>query len=447
MIGIQLIRLAVVLFLMALPISYITNIPVLWIILIAGVLTSLYTFLGGIEAVIWTDVIQTFILIGGGFTLLILCFLGLPENQEVIDLIRTAAAEGKLSLGEFRWDLKDTTFFTVSLAGLAGMLVIFTDPTVIQRWITAKSQAQARRATWINLILCCTIWTFFYFLGTCLYYYYKANPDSHVEQLITSKQVDSLLPYFIITKTPIGIAGFIVAGVAAAAMSSLSASINICGTLFIGDMVRRHLAKNRSESFYFRYSQIVTVIVSCIMISGSVLFYFIPKKFMIDLSTVLTVLLTGCLVGLFAAGLFTRMINTVAATAAIILGTLVNAYAALCLVGIVPDMWRFTFHEYLLTFFVTILFLVFAFQIVFFQRCILWALVVLAGCNLYMISNILHWIPGWAGVTMFNSFGWLIGVNIILGPVAYVASRFKEQSRDLTGLTIWTVAAARKQAD
>jgi len=441
MIIVQLIRLGTVLYLMAIPIAYITDLPILWIMAVTGILTMIYTVFGGLEAVIWTDVIQTFILVGGSITICILAIAGLPDGKGFGYVITEGIAQGKIAFGDVRFDLKSPTFYTMILLGVSTVIAIVTDPTVVQRWMASKSLYQARRATWINLVLCVVIWTFFYFVGTCLFMYYAFNTDPYVASLASHNKIDELVPYFITQKAPVGIAGLITAGIAAAAMSSLSASINICGTLFVGDIFSKYVVKDRSEKYYFKVSLLSTFIVSLIMIAGAFMFYSVPKRFMVDLSIIVTMIFSGCLSGLFAAALFTKVVDTVSAIAALIFGTIVNGYFALCLLNAIPHEYMFIFNKYLIGLVVTICFILFALQISLFNTNIKKALIILAVLNVYAIANYLGYIPdNWQ---MFEtSIRLIAGVNLIFGVAAFSVGRLIDCDKyrlDVKNLTVWTV--------
>ncbi len=441
MIIVQLIRLGTVLFLMAIPLSYITGIPILLIMVVTGLLTMVYTVMGGLEAVIWTDVIQTFILVGGSITICILAISGLPEGMGLGYVITEGVSQGKIAFGDMRFDLSEPTFYTMCILGLTGFIAIVTDPTVVQRWMAAKSLYQARRATWINFILCIIIWTFFYFVGTCLFMYYSFNPDEYVTSLVADNKIDQLVPYFIVKMAPVGIAGLITAGVAAAAMSSLSSSINICGTLFIGDILRKHISPGRSEQYYFRASLVSTFIVSVIMLVGAFVFYAVPKRFMVELSMVVTMIFSGCLAGLFIAALFTKVIDRVSVIAALVFGTLVNGYFTLCLLGVIPPAYMFGFHKYLIGLVVTVCFILFAHQISLFDRDYKKAVVWLLIANAYAIVNYMGIIPPhWR---FFDpSIALIAAVNMFFGVAPLVVAKLvdcKKYRLDVTNLTVWTM--------
>ncbi len=441
MITIQIVRLGTVLFLMAIPVSYITGLPIVLIMAIIGVLTMLYTVCGGLEAVIWTDVIQTFILVGGSITICILAVGGLPENKGLGYIITEGISQGKIALGDMQFDLSRATFFTMTILGLTSFIAIVTDPTVVQRWISTKSLTEARRATWVSLILCICIWTFFYLIGTSLYIYYQFNPDMYVNELVQNNQVDSLIPYFIVKNAPIGIAGLITAGVAAAAMSSLSSSINICGTLFIGDIFSRHIVVGKSERYYFKASLITSAVVSLIMLAGGFLFYIAPKRFMVELSMIVTMIFSGCLLGLFTVALFSKKIDTFSAVASLIFGTIVNAYFAVALLGVIPERFMFGFHRYLIGFVVTVSFILFAYQITMFRTDTGKAVVVLLVLNLYAIITYLGMLPNeWLLFVPSGTF--IIAVNTIFGLGALAVARLVNSDKytlATENLTVWTI--------
>lgn len=164
----NLVRLATVLYLISIPLAEMFGIPILWIILICGVVVGAYTVLGGIEAVIWTDVVQTIILLGGGVLCLVLIVCELPGGlPQIIEVGREC---GKFSLGPMSWTLNERTFTVMILLGLVSFTTEYSsNQNVVQRYIAAKSLAAARRATWLCTVMSIPTWLLFFFIGTCLF--------------------------------------------------------------------------------------------------------------------------------------------------------------------------------------------------------------------------------------------------------------------------------------
>lgn len=230
----QLGRMGIVLLLPALALSAVTGLDLHLCIVLMGLLATLYTVLGGIEAVVWTDVLQTGVLLGGAVLALILLCRGLSEG--VVDLVRIGAEADK-----FRWinpgvDLFTESILVVLLGGLfSNALVPYTsDQTVVQRYLATPDEAAARRSLWLGAIMVLPATLLFLLLGTGLFVYFRQHPD----QLTDLASADQILPWFVATQMPAGLAGLVIAGVFAAAMSSLDSSMHSIATSVVTDWLR-----------------------------------------------------------------------------------------------------------------------------------------------------------------------------------------------------------------
>ena len=125
--------------------------------------------------------------------------------------------ENKFSLGSFDWDITRRTFWTVLILGVVNWLAIYGgDQNVVQRYASAKSLKEARKAVILFSALALPIWTFFFFVGTSLFAYYSIYPNPAIAGL----EADGVLPYFILSRVPSGVAGLLIAAVIAAAQFS-----------------------------------------------------------------------------------------------------------------------------------------------------------------------------------------------------------------------------------
>ncbi|MGB2823209.1 MAG: sodium/solute symporter, partial [Phycisphaerae bacterium] len=228
-------RIGIVLFLPSIALSVVTGIDVRACILVMGALSIAYTVLGGIEAVIWTDVLQVIVLLGGAVFCLVLILVDLPGGAA--GLIDLAAGAGKLKAFDFRFDFTTETFWVVVLGGLAaGFISYGSDQAVIQRYLTTKDEKAAARSIWTNGILCIPASVLFFGVGTALYAYYGSYPQ---QLSATLDNADAIFPWYIVTQLPAGVAGILIAGVFAAAMSSLDSSMNSVATAVTTDFYRR----------------------------------------------------------------------------------------------------------------------------------------------------------------------------------------------------------------
>lgn len=351
----QLIRLAKVLFLVAIPVSLLTGIDIRLVIVFVGVFISLYTIAGGIGAVIWTDVVQAIVLWVGGLVCFATIVWELPGGLgQIIDV---AAQHDKFDVGSLGFNLNERTFWTVALLGIVSWLTMYSsDQNVVQRYLAASSLKEARKATTIYSIVAVPTWAFFFLLGTCVFVFYSVHPDEKVGGL----EADAVFPYFILTQVPVGITGLVIAGVLAAAMSSLDSSINAISTIVTVDLMKPYLAKGRDDRFYLRWAKIVAVAASVVMILGAMLFSSINKESMNDLSWIVASVFGGCLLGLFMAGFFTTRIGNRSALFGLAGAITLNVYLGMNAADFLPQAVTIPVHSYWTGILVNLAFLVIA---------------------------------------------------------------------------------------
>jgi solute:Na+ symporter, SSS family len=327
----QLIRMAQILFLVAIPIQFLTGWPIEVVIVAAGLFIAFYTIAGGIEAVVWTDVVQALILMAGGVLCVVCAGLDLPGGLGQV--IEVAREKDKFSLGSFEWNLSERTFWTVAILGVVNWLAIYSgDQNMVQRYAAAKSLHAARRATAIFSTLALPMWAMFFFVGTTLFVYYASFPDPVVDTLAA----DQVLPYFVLTRVPAGLAGLVVAAVMAAAMSSLDSGINSISTVVVVDLMKPFLARNRPDAYYLKTARVIAAVVTTLAVLGAIVFSRIEKESMNDVSLIVTSVFGGCLMGLFLLGFFTRRVDGTSAVIAMVLAITFNIYLGLGLAGRLP---------------------------------------------------------------------------------------------------------------
>jgi SSS family solute:Na+ symporter len=337
----QLIRTAQVLFLVSLPVQFLTGAPLEAVIVAAGLFVALYTVVGGIDAVIWTDVIQALVLIVGGAVCAGYVILALPGG--LAQTLEVASAHQKLSLGSFDWDLGRRTFWTVALLGVVNWLAIYGgDQNLVQRYVSARSTREARKATVLYSAIALPMWTFFFFVGTSLFVFYRVFPDPTV----TGLEADQVLPYFILHHVPAGVAGLVVAAIIAAAMSTLDSSLNAIATVSVVDLLRPFRVSRRSDGEDLRVARAVASVAAVAMIGGALLFARLPKESMNDVSLTVTSVFGGCLMGLFMLGFFTRRVDGRSASLALVLAVAFNIYLGLGSLGLLPELLVLPVHTY-----------------------------------------------------------------------------------------------------
>ena len=359
----QLSRLAQVLFLVAIPVSLLTGVEMHWVIVAVGVFIAFYTVAGGFDAVIWTDVVQAIVLWFGGLLCAVYIAWHMPDGPGQIFSIGTE--HDKFNLGSFDFNIGERTFWTVALIGVFNWLAyLSSDQNVVQRYVASKSMAEARRATVLYTIVAVPTWAFFFFVGTCVFAWYQVFPEAHVAEL----EADQVFPYFILTQIPAGLAGLTIAGVLAAAMSSLDSSINAIATVATIDLLKPYLARGRDDLFYLRAARWIAIIVAGLMIGGAIIVSTIEKESMNDLNWILASVFGGCLVGLFMIGFFTRRVDSFSALTALVVATLLNVYLGASLAGWVPQAFSVEIHSYLVGIVVNVVFVVVALGVSLFRK-------------------------------------------------------------------------------
>lgn len=231
-------RVGIVMLLPALALSTATGLDKFQCILAMGVLATAYTYMGGIEAVIWTDVLQAVILVFGAIATLIA--VGLSLDGGLTGAFAEAAAADKLRVADFSWDPTMAVLWVVVVGNAFSNLYPLTaDQTIVQRYLTTKDTRDAGRAVWTNALLAMPITILFFALGTALWAYFRHHPD----MLNPAMENDAILPLFITTEFPAGLRGLIIAGIFAAAMSSLDSSINSVASVLVNDYYRRFVSE------------------------------------------------------------------------------------------------------------------------------------------------------------------------------------------------------------
>ncbi len=246
-------RMSVVLFLPALAIATITGIDVVISILIMGVCTIVYTAMGGMRAVVWTDFVQVIVLMGGAVFAIFFVFNALGSDA----IFETAAAFDKTKLVNLSFDLTQPTVWGFLFLILFDVVLTFPkDQVLMQRTLATDSPKAAGRSIWMFAAIMLPGGLIFYGIGTVLFAYYKAHP----ERLDPLLPIDATFPLFISAELPAGLTGLIIAGIFAAAMGTLSGTINSIATLLSVDFYAK-LTRNRTEQQTKRFAEWMTVVV------------------------------------------------------------------------------------------------------------------------------------------------------------------------------------------
>ncbi len=312
-------RMAIVMALTGYALAAATPLSPIQSVLLMGVLSVLYSSMGGIRAVVWTDTIQTVVLLGGA----ILTFFFLMQGIDggFAGFIEIGQAADKFRMAHFHWDLTSaqTAFWVIVVGSIGQNLSSYTaDQAVVQRYVTTPTTKQAARSIWTNAVLSVFATFLFFGLGAALFAYYQSHP----EKLDPSIQTDQILPLFIAQELPAGLAGLIVAGIFAAAQSTISTSMNSASTTLVTDFFRPMHA-GTSERGYLRLARGLTILIGILGTVCGVAFVDPEIRSRLDTSFKVIGLFMGVLGGLFLLGVLTRRANSSGALAGGFLGATV----------------------------------------------------------------------------------------------------------------------------
>lgn len=296
-------RMSVILFLPALAISTITGVDVVWSIMLMGVFTIIYSTVGGSKAVIWTDVVQVIVMFGGA--LFAIGFIFMQTGGDLPQLLSAVGAEDKTKLFDFSFDLtKATVWGFIFLVVFDVVLTFPKDQVLMQRALSTRSDKEAGRSIWTFAVIMIPGGFVFYGIGTALWMYYRNNP----ERLNPLLPIDATFPLFIAAELPAGVTGLIIAGIFAAAMSTLSSIINSISTLVSVDFYQK-LVKDPNEKTAVRVAEWSGVGVGLIGIGIALVMSRYDIHSLFDVSIELAGLLGGGFAGAYTLGMFTRRAN------------------------------------------------------------------------------------------------------------------------------------------
>lgn len=322
----QVARMGTIMFLVALALQSLTHWNIVSIILLTGFIITLYTVIGGIEAVIWTDAIQSVVLTAGVVVCVFVIFATMPDGAGQVFTI--AGDHHKFSLGSFDLVFTEPSFWVVLIYGLVINLQNFgIDQSYVQRYQTASSTSEASKSVWIGALVYIPVGILFLFVGSALFSYYQAQPGLLPEALKVTDAADKIFPHFIATQLPTGVRGLLIAALFAAAMSSVDTSINSSATILLTDVYLRFLrpaADEKNKIIFLRYATLVLGVVGTLTA-----LLMISIKSALDVWWNLAGIFSGGMIGLFLLGILSRRARSVEAGLAMVVGLVVIIWAAL----------------------------------------------------------------------------------------------------------------------
>ena len=217
----------------ALALSTVTGMDLVGCILVMGAVATLYTALGGLAAVIWTDVIQFLVLSSGALLVVVSLSSSLPGGVDQI--LETALAADKLPRLEFGFRLDQANLITVAICNFVVAFGQYgTSQVTVQRLLAVRNVRQMTKAVFLDVFMQLVVVGLLFFIGLGLYAYFQSFP----ERLAEGVAGDRILPFYIVHALPVGATGFLIAGVFAASMSTLDSGIHSISTMIVVDLVK-----------------------------------------------------------------------------------------------------------------------------------------------------------------------------------------------------------------
>jgi solute:Na+ symporter, SSS family len=310
-----------VFYLLALALTSMTGGNTFVIIAIVGLIIISVNLMGGIEAVIWLDVFQGFMLFASGIICLGVILYSVDGGVSTVWKI--ASANERTGFGPYDLDLTRLTFVVMAINGAFYAIQKYgTDQTVVQRYLTARTDKSAIRASLLGILLTVPVWTLFMFIGTALFVYYRQQP------LPEGLRADAVFPYFIMTRLPTGIIGFILSAMISAAICSLSADLNSLAAVGVEDYYKK-LRPKKQDKEYLRAGRWMVVMSGLIAVLIGALYLQAGEEGVLGTVFTLYAIFSGGIVGIFLLGVFSARANSQGVNIGIIACILFTSYAFL----------------------------------------------------------------------------------------------------------------------
>ena len=310
----QIARTGSILYLLALPMNVLLGWNIQTIIIVTSVAIVLYSMLGGMKAVIWTEAIQGIILIGGALVCMFILLFDMPEGPA--QTFSIAMEDGKFSLGSFGSSLSESTFWVCLIYGVFTNLQNYgIDQSYVQRYHTAKNEKEAKFSALFGGYLFIPVSAVFFMIGTGLYAFYKVHPGV----LPDGVGADYVFPFFIVNELPVGLTGLLIASIFAAGMSTIATSVTSSSSIILTDYYQRFRkhAGNRERMLVLKLSS-VGVGVAGILVA----FAFMSVQSALDAWWALASIFSGGMLGLFLLGYISRKARNFDAVLGVVCGVI-----------------------------------------------------------------------------------------------------------------------------
>ena len=312
-------RMVMVLLLPAMAISILTGLNVYLCVAILGIAVTVYTTLGGFKAVIWTDLAQTIILIGGAIAVLTIMIL--QSDGGFTGFISTSIQYDKFRWVDWSLDITKPIIWIFLVNALLGDLQVLSDQTTAQRFLSTPTVKEARRSFIFLQLMVIPANLLFVLIGVAMFAYYKAHPA------MLSPVMENIhaIPTFMIQGLPTGVCGLLVAGLLAACMSTLNSSINSVSTMFVTDWYKRFNGKTDEHHnvVVARWATALSGVFATCAAMGLAAF---EINSFFDMWIIVTAILGGGIGGMFVLGMFTKKGNWIGAWCGALASILITIY-------------------------------------------------------------------------------------------------------------------------
>jgi SSS family solute:Na+ symporter len=286
-------RVAVILYLASLLLSTFVPLNIAAVIVVIGLITIVYTLLGGMEAVIWTDVMQSIVMIAG------IAFCAVSLSVDVFSkpdyLIQAAFDENKFSFGSWDLSLSSRTIWVMIIYGITENLRnLLADQNYVQKYCSVPTEREAKRSVWIAMLIYIPLTAVFLYIGTALFAFYSEGGRELGAGITKGDQV---FPYFIATQLPAGLKGLIIAAIIAAAMSTVDSALNCSATVLLLDLYKRYFRPNIPERASMAFLRLTTVVWGILGTGAALLM--IRAKSTLDVWWQISGIFGGAFLGLF----------------------------------------------------------------------------------------------------------------------------------------------------
>lgn len=300
-------RMSVIMVLPAMVISAFTGMDVSLAVLLMGVLTTIYTSIGGFAAVIWTDVFQGVLMLVAPLVVIVICLMDLPGGGS--RFINIASNYEKFTMAIFSWDMALPCLWMMIYGAFINMAGAVGDQPVIQR-IFSVPMHEVRRTTFMFNACGIIITMMVFAMGLAIFAFYHVSP----EKLPPTVKNDQIVPWFIVQNLPVGLVGLVIAAIFAAAMSTLSSIMNSVATLVSEDFYKP-LRKTTTDCELLILMKTISYGVGGLGTAIAVVMANMDIGSMFAVWNKLVALLGGGFVGIYILGIFTTRANTAGAWA------------------------------------------------------------------------------------------------------------------------------------